>query len=788
MSVLSIQPTYPIFTETDGQPLENGYIWIGTANLEPQVNPINVYWDIALTIPATQPIRTLNGYPVYNGTPARLYVNSDYSIKVQNKNGSMVYSSPTATERYSSVVVPDMVSATELANTSDPAKGDALVGFRQSNDSGNLTGSVGRTVHQKLQEIISFKDFGAVGNGITDDAVAIQAAITNAAGKTIDGQGLTYRINSPITGVASNTVIQNAVFDFSNMAVQPGVDRCITVSGTLATPLNLTANTLFESNIVAVADTSSFTADDLVFLKSTAVWDSATATTYGQYARVKSVDTPTQLTLYSSVLIDFTTAAAATIGIVTPVQNVTFSNVRFIGANANSQNALYIQYGENCNVNNCQFEYFDYLAVGFWRCYNSTIDATRMKFARQAGNAYGFSIGGGCYACSVTNSWGEDCRHTVTIGDNDGLNIFTRVENNTAVSNKDAGFDSHSASIYTTFNGNMVEMSADRFLTSNHDGIIIQGAHAVITNNTVVGFKGSGIVYQPVFQNGYKTSVVIIGNKLVADDTGYGTGSGVGIYCIIDATSGANINGVIIKGNAVSGGANNTATLIGYYVNANKASSTIDNVIIEGNVTSSKINGTGILVRANGASSIVSNVNVANNTIATSSSTGISFLSSGTSSIVQNLTGGNNVIDAATTGIIFNDSVGDIKNIRFGYNIYNNVVNRFSVLNSQNYILLDSTVAAPITVTNSTYTIVATTNKFIFNRAGTITVTLPDPTITLGTTLMFKTIQAQTVVSASSNVVPIDDTTAGTAILPATDGAWATLYSDGTNWVIMQRG
>lgn len=93
MSVLSVNPPYPIFSETDGQPLENGYIWIGTANLDPQVNPISVYWDSAKTIPAAQPIRTLGGYPVYNGTPARLYVGADYSIRVMDKNGSLVYSS-----------------------------------------------------------------------------------------------------------------------------------------------------------------------------------------------------------------------------------------------------------------------------------------------------------------------------------------------------------------------------------------------------------------------------------------------------------------------------------------------------------------------------------------------------------------------------------------------------------------------------------------------------------------------------------------------------------------------
>lgn len=52
----------------------------------------------------------------------------------------------------------------DLANTTDPAKGDALIGFCQSNASGNATNAVGRTVHQKLQEIVSPEDFGAVGN------------------------------------------------------------------------------------------------------------------------------------------------------------------------------------------------------------------------------------------------------------------------------------------------------------------------------------------------------------------------------------------------------------------------------------------------------------------------------------------------------------------------------------------------------------------------------------------------------------------------------------------------
>jgi hypothetical protein len=93
-------------------------------------------------------------------------------------------------------------------------------------------------------------------------------------------------------------------------------------------------------------------------------------------------------------------------------------------------------------------------------------------------------------------------------------------------------------------------------------------------------------------------------------------------------------------------------------------------------------------------------------------------------------------------------------------------------------------------VTGGTHTVTDTDSWIIVDRgAGLTTITLPSAADWPGRELMFKTVQAQTVVSNASNVVPIDDlANPGTAILPATDGAWATLVSDGTNWIIMQRG
>ena len=92
---------------------------------------------------------------------------------------------------------------------------------------------------------------------------------------------------------------------------------------------------------------------------------------------------------------------------------------------------------------------------------------------------------------------------------------------------------------------------------------------------------------------------------------------------------------------------------------------------------------------------------------------------------------------------------------------------------------------APVTKTAS-FTLADTENWIICNGTASITVTLPAASTQVGREITIKTIAAFTVVSASSNIVPLAGGAAGTAILPATAGAWAKLVSDGTNWIIMQ--
>jgi len=85
------------------------------------------------------------------------------------------------------------------------------------------------------------------------------------------------------------------------------------------------------------------------------------------------------------------------------------------------------------------------------------------------------------------------------------------------------------------------------------------------------------------------------------------------------------------------------------------------------------------------------------------------------------------------------------------------------------------------------YTITGTDTWIINNKPSTaLTLTFPAASNWTGRYITVKNMQALAVNSASSNIVPIDSTTAGTAILLGVVGNWATLVSDGTNWVIMQ--
>ncbi len=256
-----IESPFPSFNDTDGSPLNNGYVYVGSANLNPVTDPIPVYWDEALTQPAAQPIRTINGYLSRNGSPGRIYTAFvTYSLRVTNNKGALVFSdlnyrdpSASAGSTYQQVItaiagqtvfnlsrtyIPGTnnlfvyrnglrlivgqdyseTGYSQITLTAGADNGDEFVfdiGYNYDTaaniDAQDVTyklpamDSVFTNVEAKLAETVSVKDFGAVGDGITDDTAAIQAALNT--GRVAYLPAGTYLVSSALTITLNNTGI-----------------------------------------------------------------------------------------------------------------------------------------------------------------------------------------------------------------------------------------------------------------------------------------------------------------------------------------------------------------------------------------------------------------------------------------------------------------------------------------------------------------------------------------------------------------------------------------------------
>ncbi len=85
-------------------------------------------------------------------------------------------------------------------------------------------GAVARTVDSKLEDIVSVKDFGATGDGSTDDAVAIQAAIDSvSSGGIIFFPKGTYIIGTSLGIRSDNTLVGANRYD-SVLKTKAGTD------------------------------------------------------------------------------------------------------------------------------------------------------------------------------------------------------------------------------------------------------------------------------------------------------------------------------------------------------------------------------------------------------------------------------------------------------------------------------------------------------------------------------------------------------------------------------------
>jgi len=247
MTALAIESPFPVFTGLDGKPLDNGRIYVGVANLNPVTNPVAVYWDESLAIPASQPVPTSGGYAVYRGSPAQLYADAaTVSIRVEDGAGALVFSAASV----AAFSVGLSGGTTGLTVTGSPVTGSGTITLGgtlvvANGGTGSGTAAGART------------NLGAAASGANTDITALDQDVTVTATGTIAAGSIGFR------GVPQNA--QGATYTLlladagKHIAISTG-GVVIPANGTTAFPIGTTIVIYNDSN---ATQTISITTDTL---------------------------------------------------------------------------------------------------------------------------------------------------------------------------------------------------------------------------------------------------------------------------------------------------------------------------------------------------------------------------------------------------------------------------------------------------------------------------------------------------------------------------------------------
>lgn len=111
---------FPLFMDAEGDPLHNGYVYMGEPGQDPETHPLPTFWDEGLTIAAEQPFRTRGGYIVDGANPGFVFAaGDDYSIRVRDAAGGelLFLASASITGQQYQPIGNDLTAIAELATT-----------------------------------------------------------------------------------------------------------------------------------------------------------------------------------------------------------------------------------------------------------------------------------------------------------------------------------------------------------------------------------------------------------------------------------------------------------------------------------------------------------------------------------------------------------------------------------------------------------------------------------------------------------------------------------------------
>ena len=353
----------------------------------------------------------------------------------------------------------------------------------------------------KSSLVVNVSDYGAALDGATNDAVAFQAAIAQAASTGRPGV-VTWAGRAAVTGITLPAGVVLRGHGTGSVLVQASGagPALIGATGSLGSPVLLTADAAENATTLTIASTTGLAAGDTLILSDTTSYNPLDATyKSGEQVIVKSVDSGTQVTLTTRVRGSWATPSHAyTVANGARVRKAAF--VRGIGVedcaiegDPSSATVLgQFTYCDGVSVRNVRVRSGGTAAWVFTTTRDFTVSGGSIRNLTDnlAGGQVGYAVAasGASEGGAITGVTISKVRHGfTTMADDTGMPHSVTVSGCVITDGiTAAGLDTHAAGEDIHFTGNTI-------VGGGGAGIAIRSRHTSATGNRIRGCAGSGI-------------------------------------------------------------------------------------------------------------------------------------------------------------------------------------------------------------------------------------------------------------------------------------------------------
>jgi hypothetical protein len=457
--------------------------------------------------------------------------------------------------------------------------GSDWIGFEQAS-----AGAIAISAQDKMRQIVSVQDFGAVGDGVTDDTIAIQTAINASVGKQLMFDGV-YKVTSTLTLQSFSHLLfsLDSTIDFSQGGL---TDYLFKGDGSAASAILLTANANIGDQFITVANASTLQPGDELLIRSENRWGTANLSKAGEIHYISSI-VGNVVGLRDALYDSYTTADSAAVQKITPIKNIIIQNGKFIGGGprpTTDQIFLGITYGENIRIDGVKTDQFGLHNIELESTVTVFLENCDLGYILQAAqNSYGITLFNACQWVSIANNHFALCRGGISSGGRSTQYGYVRnvaVTGNTFYGILGGAVRAHTGSENWTIVGNTIQAGENQLRPEN-EGILFRGMSCVIGNNSIYNVDGTAIRCISQITNATRPcSYVITGNQIVRCGRS-------GIIVTQDGSfPGGSIDGVVIGNNRITEWAFNVAVAA---IDVNSSGGDVSNISIVGNVCSKPV-------------------------------------------------------------------------------------------------------------------------------------------------------------------------------------------------------